>query len=194
MEELVERGGLHAHHRLFASDEAFVAHVDRDRDRSLRSALAGARLEQEELALLHRELEVLNVAVVLLQAAGDLAELAIDVGHALLERGDGLGRAHARHHVFTLGVLEVFAVEMILAGGGIAREAHARARGGPEIAEHHGLDVHGGPEVVGDAVLLAVIDGAVVVPRAEHRVARHGELLAWVLRGSRGRRRASPAP
>ena len=42
-------------------------HVDRDLDRRLRGALAGAGLEQEERALLDRELEVLDVAVVLLE-------------------------------------------------------------------------------------------------------------------------------
>jgi hypothetical protein len=44
------------------------------------------------------------------------------------------------------------------------------------------LHVHRRPQVVGDLVHLAVVFGAVVKPRAEHRVARAGELHHGILR------------
>ena len=54
-------------------------------------ALAGARLQQEELALLDGELEVLDVAVVLLEARGDLAQLAVDRGMSFSSSAIGCG-------------------------------------------------------------------------------------------------------
>ena len=49
--------------------------VDGDRSAALRGALAGARLQHPELAALDRELDVLHVAVVLLEHAADAHEL-----------------------------------------------------------------------------------------------------------------------
>src|SRR5439155_14004950 len=90
--------------------------------------------------------------------------------------------AHAGHHVLPLRVRQVLAVERVLAGGRIAREADAGARRLAQVAEHHRLDVHRRAQIVRDAVLAAVVDGPVVGPRTEHRVARAPELLAWTLR------------
>ena len=52
-----------------------------------------------------------------------LVDFLVPLGHF----GDGLRRANAGHHVFALGVDEELAVELVLAGGGIAGEGHARA-------------------------------------------------------------------
>ena len=51
-----------------------------------------------------------------------------------------------------------------------------------EVAEHHRLDVDGGPEVLGDPLLAAVEPGAVGVPRVEDGAYGEVELLARVLR------------
>ena len=53
-------------------------------------ALAGARLQDVERALLHRELDVLHVAVVALEPVLDRDELVVDRRHPLLERVDRL--------------------------------------------------------------------------------------------------------
>ena len=66
-------------------------------------------------------------------------------------------RADAGHHVFALRVLQELAVEGLLAGGRVAGEAHAGGRGFAQVAEHHGLHVDGGAEVVGNLVHLAVV-------------------------------------
>ena len=95
--------------------------------------------------------------------------------------GQRHGVADAGHHVLALGVLEVVAVHALVAGGGVAGEADARARGHAAVAEDHGLDVDGGAEVLGDLLLAAVEDGAVGVPRVEDGTDGAVHLLARVL-------------
>ena len=62
MQQLVELVGIDARHRLLAGDEALLGHVDGDLQRGLRRALARAGLQHEQLAVLHGELDVLDVA------------------------------------------------------------------------------------------------------------------------------------
>ncbi len=124
MQELVERAWLDAAHRILARNEALVRHFDRAAQRGLRGALAVAGLQHPQFAALDRELEVLHVAVVLLEKLGGGDELAEHLGHQRFERGlvgmgrlprrlgDVLGRADAGHDVFALGVDEKFAVEL----------------------------------------------------------------------------------
>ena len=52
----------------------------------------------------------------------------------------------------------------------------------PSVAEHHGLHAGGRADVVRNLFHLAVVGGLGIPPGAEHGVARHGELLARVLR------------
>ena len=85
MEQLVDLGGLDALDRLVLGDEGFRDHVDGDLDGRLGGALRGARLQHPELALLDGELEVLDVAVVLLEALGVGLELLVDVRQLFLE-------------------------------------------------------------------------------------------------------------
>ena len=68
VQELVELPGIDARDRLLARDEALVDHLGRDSKRSRRRALPGTGLEEVERPLLHRELDVLQVAVVALEA------------------------------------------------------------------------------------------------------------------------------
>ena len=49
------------------------------------------------------------------------------------------------------------------------------------VAEHHGLDVHRRAEIVGDALVVAIGDGAGAVPRAEHRLDGPAQLGVGVL-------------
>ena len=67
-----------------------------------------------------------------------------------LQRAEVLGVADAGDDVFALGVDEVVAAWLVLAGGGVAGEADAGARIIVTVAEHHRLHVDGGAEV-GDA-------------------------------------------
>ena len=76
MQELIERRRIDPRHRLLLRDQNFPGHVDGDAQRGLRGALAIARLQHPQLALLDRELEILHVAVVLLEHARRSASAA----------------------------------------------------------------------------------------------------------------------
>ena len=78
-------------------------------------------------------------------------ELLVDLGHGLFELADRERRAHAGDHIFALRVHQVLAKEHVLAGGGIARKAHARAGVVAQVAEHHGLHVDRRAQPVIDA-------------------------------------------
>ena len=148
-------------------------------------ALAGARLQQVELPLLDRELDVLHVAVVRLEPVERRRQLGVRLGHLLLHRGDRLGRADPRDDVLALRVDEVLAVEDGLSRRRVAREAHARPGALALVAEDHLDDVHGRADVVGDLVGAPVDLGARRVPRVEDRPVGAAQLLPRVLREAR---------
>ena len=79
-EEVVELVGLDAEDGFFLRDQAFFHHLDGDANRGAPGALAVARLQHVQAAVLDGELEVLHVAIVLFQPRGDLAQLVVDVG------------------------------------------------------------------------------------------------------------------
>ncbi len=96
MQKLVQRRRIDARHRGADVDQPFALHVDRDLERGFRRALAAARLEHEELAFLHREFQVLHVAVVVLQPVADRFQLGEGLGHRLLHR-EALGALALAH-------------------------------------------------------------------------------------------------
>ncbi len=163
-EEIVKLVGLDAEDRFFFRDQPFVHHLDGDANCRATGALAVARLQHVQAPILDRELEILHVAVVLLQARGDFVKLLVNVRHDLLELRDVHRRAHARDHVLALRVHQELAVELFDAGGGIAREADAGAAGLAQIAEDHGLHVDRGAQHVVDIVDAAIVLGTVVLP------------------------------
>ena len=167
-EHLVHLVGGNAAHGGLPVDEAFLFHVAGDAEGGDAGALAVAGLEHVDLAVLDGELEVLHVAEVVFEGLADGAEFLVGAGHDLGQAGDGVGGADTGHHVFALGVHEEFAVEFVGAGGGVAGEGHTGAGFIAGVAEYHALHVHGGAPFAGDAVFLAVGDGAFVVPGAEH--------------------------
>ena len=173
---------LHPLHGGGLVDHALANQVDGDLHGRGRAAFARARLQHVELARLDGELEVLHLAVVLLQPRGVLLELGKDVGHGGLERGDCLRGAHAGHHVLTLSIQQILAEELPLAGVGVAREGHAGARCLAHVAEHHRLDVDRRAPIIGKTVDPAIVHGAAAEPRVEHRADRAIELLVRVVR------------
>ena len=92
---------------------------------------ADARLEQVERALLDRELDVLDVAVVPLERGHRLDELRERLREALLHPRERLGRADPGDDVLALRVDEELAVEALLAGRRVAREATPVAEPSP---------------------------------------------------------------
>ena len=194
VQELIERARLDPAHRILARNEAVVRHLDRAAQRSLRRALAVAGLQHPQFAALDRELEVLHVAVMLLEKLGGGDELAEHLGHQQFERGlvgvgclprrlgDVLRRADAGDDVFALRVDEKFAVELLCAGRWIAGEGDAGRRRLAHIAEHHRLHIDRGAPVGGNAVEAPIGDRALVHPGRKHRADRAPQLVARSLR------------
>ena len=168
--------------RLVHRDQALVDQLGRDPERCRCRALAHPRLEQPELAALDGELDVAQVAVVRLEASHRLPQRLVRRRVEQLQLGQREGVADARDDVLALRVGQVVAVHARRPGGRVPREAHAGPGGLAEVAEHHAHHVHGGAQVVRDALATPVEPGAVRVPRAEDRLDRHVELLARVLR------------
>ncbi len=163
-------------------DHVLVDEISGHLDGGARGALAGTRLQEIELALLHGELDVLHVLVMPLQAAGDLEDLVVDRRHPLVQRLDRQRRADARDDVLALGVRQELGVEARLAGPGIARESDAGAGGLAEVAEDHGHHGHRGAPFLRDVVDAPIFRGLLGEPGIEHGVDREPELLLHVLR------------
>ena len=87
MQQLVERTRVHAQHRLLAAEETFLRHVDGDADCGLGGALPEPRLQHPEPPVVDRELDVLHVAVVRLEARAHGFQLGKGLRHQRLERG-----------------------------------------------------------------------------------------------------------
>jgi hypothetical protein len=79
----VETGGVDRHERTTAVEHALLDRVHGEPDRCLRRALRDARLEHVQVAVLDRELDILHVAVVLLERAQDVHQLRVGLGHHL---------------------------------------------------------------------------------------------------------------
>ena len=167
MQELVELGGIDPDDRLLAVDQALVDHVDGRLQRGRGRALRRARLEHVEDVVLDRELDVLHVAVVLLEAPHRRQQELVGGRHRLPHRLDRLGRADARDDVLALGVDEELAVELLLAGRGVAGERDAGAGALALVPEDHLNDVDGGADLVGDVVRAPVDLRARRLPRVE---------------------------
>ena len=82
MQQLIERRGIDPRHRLFLGDQFLLRQFDRDAQRRLRGALAVARLQHPQLALLDGEFEVLHVAVMPFEHGMD----AVELGESLRQR------------------------------------------------------------------------------------------------------------
>ena len=179
-QELIDLGRLDPADRLLLRDHPVGDHVDGDLDCRRGRPLGRAGLEHVQLAALDRELEVLDVAVVRFELLADLLELVVDRGHVLGHLRDLRRRPDAGHDVLALGVGEVLAEQDSLAGVGVAGEGDARPRIVAHVAEDHRHDVHGGAQVVGDPLALAVVPGALAEPAREDGLDREVELLVRV--------------
>ena len=180
MEKRIEIARLDHENRLLLRAHAFVDKVARNLERSLRRALAVARLEHEELAVLDGELHVLHVAVVLLELFTHFGELLEHLGHYLFHLGDRHRRTHSCHDVLALGVDEELAHELLLARRRIASERHASSGLVVEVAKRHHLYVDRRAPGIRNVVVAAVDVCARVVPTAEHRLNGGEKLLLRV--------------
>src|SRR3989337_1498018 len=98
-QQLVHLAGLDATQGLLLLNEALADHVHGHLHGRARGALGRARLQHEELPALDGELEILRVAVVVLEALRDLAELTGGLRQLPLELRELSGRADPRDDV-----------------------------------------------------------------------------------------------
>src|SRR5581483_10215674 len=87
----------------------------------------------------------------------------------------------AGHHIFTLRTHQEFAIELLHSGRRVASEADAGAAGLAQVAEYHGLDIHGCAEHVVNVVNATIVLGALVIPGTKNGIACHNELLLRIL-------------
>ena len=100
----------------------------------------------------------------LLEAVRNLHKLLVALGKILLQSGDGLGCPDTCHHVLTLRVDQVLAVNALSAGGRISRKGNARARCIAHVAEYHRLHVHRRAPVARNIVHTSVYNRSLVIP------------------------------
>jgi hypothetical protein len=120
VQHVVERSGVDALDRIGPRDDALARHLDRGAQRRGGRPLRRARLQDVELALLDRELDVLDVAVVLLELVHRGRQRGVRDGLHALELVEGLRGANARDDVLALRVDEELAVEPLFAGRRVA--------------------------------------------------------------------------
>ena len=189
MQELVELRRVECARSPRPGDQTLVDHRDGCLERRCGRALRRSRLEQEQAIVLDRELDVLHVAVMALEAAHRVDQLRVGTGKQCPHRLDRLRRSDACDDVLALGVREELPVGPRLAGRRVPGERDAGPGALALVAEDHLHDADGCAEVVRDLVRTAVDPGARGVPRLEHgldcaqqlctRVV--GKLLACVL-------------
>jgi hypothetical protein len=129
-----------------------------------------------------RELDVLDVAGVLLERLAGRQQRGVDLGETLVQRVEVERLDLAGHDVLALAARQELAVGLALAGVRVAGEEHAGPGRLVEVAEHHRLDGHGGAAVLRDVPVPAVGLRARRPPRAEHREDRAAQLLVRVVR------------
>ena len=160
--------GCDAQKGLVLGEQAVFYHVNGNLDRGLAAAFAGAGLEHEELARLHRELHVLHVVEVVLQVPGEVLQLIVDLGHLVLQGIDTLRSPDTRHQVLALGHGQVLAEKAPGPGARVPAEDHTCAGHFIPVAHDHRLDDGRCADVRRNVVEASVFVGPRVVPGPEH--------------------------
>ena len=167
-ENLVELVGGHARDGGLPVDELFLDHFGRDADGGDAGPFSIPGLEHVYDGVLDCELEVLHVPEVGLEDLADVLQLLVGGGHHVMEGQDRLWRSHAGDHVLALGIHQEFTVEHLLARRRVARECDAGTRLVAGVAVDHRLHIDRGAPFLGNVVLAAIDDRAVVHPGAEY--------------------------
>src|SRR4029077_15362896 len=168
--------------RLVHVDQALVDQLRGDAEGGRGGARAHPGLQHPQLAALDGELDVAQVAVVVLQRVHDLHQLVVGGLVDALQVLQRDGVPDPGHDVLALGVLQVVTVDALGAGARVPGKGDAGARVHAQVAEDHRHHVHGGAQVGGDALLAAVEDSAGRVPGVEHGLDGQVQLLPRVLR------------
>ena len=103
--------------------------------------------------------------------------------HVGAQLPQGPGSADARHHVLTLGVDQIVAIQDIFPVARVPGEAHAGGRIIAHVAENHGADIHRGAvgQIGGNVELAAIIHRPFAHPGLKHALHGQEELGPGVL-------------
>ena len=184
MQELLQQGGIDPQQRLVLADQPLGVHFDRGAHHGGGVHLAVAGLQAVEHAFLDGVLVVLHLAVMRFQLVAQFDQLVVHLRHFVRHLGHRLGRADTGDDVLALGIDQVLAVHLVLAGAGIAGEADAGGAVVAHVAEHHGDDVdrRAVGHLRGDVELAPIVHRALARPGIEDRLDGQLELLVGVLR------------
>ncbi len=167
------------------SDTRILHKLAGDPESSGTGALADTTLEDVQVALLNGELDIAHVPVMTLQQFKCPVQLGALLGHEPAEIGNREGRVGTRHDVLSLGIREVVAGGMVVAGCRITREHDATTRGIITVAKDHGLDGACRSDVSVDALVSPVLDCPLTHPGVEHGRDRCTQLFERVVGKSR---------
>ena len=180
MEEVVELRGLDPCDRVFAAQQPLLDHRDRGPHRGGCRPLCRPGLQEIQPALFDRELDVLNVAVVVLEPLHRVFELVERSGERRAHLFERDGATDTGDHVLTLRIQEKLAADAAFAGRGVAAEADTGSAIAASVPEHHPHHVDGGPEVLGNLVGLPVHPSTRRVPGVEDGAHGAHQLLVCV--------------
>ena len=163
-------------------DETLLHHFNLASDPAEDCSLTISGLEHEELAFLDCELQVLHIVIVLLELLSDIAKLSVGFWVNLLKSRYLLRSPDTCNNIFTLGIHQVFAEELVLTCGWVTCEGDTCTAGLTHVSEDHGLDVDSCSQQSSDVVHKSVLDGSFIIPAVEYSVDGLEELISWILR------------
>ncbi len=142
---MVKLGRGNSQNSRFFIYQPFSNHIDGDFYGRRSGPLAVSCLEHKELVFFDGKFDVLHILVMFFKYVADTGQLLVTFRHNFFHRRqaglfgtiDRLGSANAGDHIFTLGVNEVFAIEIVLAGRGIAGECDAGGTIVTHVAINH---------------------------------------------------------
>ena len=116
------------------------------------------------------------------KTSGNGFKFRIGSGHFRFQLGNVLGLSDSGHYIFALGVGQVVPFDFILAGGAVAGHGNARGAVVAHVAENHGYDADGGPQVMRNPGCIPVVHGPFAVPAFKNRLGCQTELFVRVCR------------
>ena len=181
VQKLVDMGCRNTHNGFFTGDKSLAYHVYGTFYCRLTSSLSATSLQNVQLALLHGEFHVLHVTIVLFKALTNGNELSVNFCIFCFQLADFFGSTDTSNNVFSLGVHQVFTVELVFSSGRIAAKANTSSRIHSKVTKYHGLDVYGCSCQALDIVHGSVFNGSIIHPRAENCIDGAPQLLNGVL-------------
>ena len=120
MEEKIHLFRFNPVNRFLAGNQSLLDHLHCNPDFRLGGSFSVTGLEYPQGSTFDGELHVLHVAVMLFQLACNFTELVINFREFCFQLTDRFRHADSRHHIFSLGIHQKIALELVPAVGSIA--------------------------------------------------------------------------